>query len=449
MPVIGSSRLSYTLDASNVHGKEYYAPSQSKPKITPETNHDEAAKFIQETVSNKVKLYFEKCEYSAKVVDKNTCSTSFQVRCKYRGESTTLDLRVDFFSFELLQLRDAVKYVNAIVDKEYEVKNTHIYALSDVHPVDLKSGPSGVHPLPDDKSQLSDIHPVFAYSGNKFTLSDDIAINKLVTKTIIKKGEGNKNKMLKRRIAEYDHPTCCDTPQVNSPPKLKKKSGDECYIITDSEEDNRVWIVHPGSTNLVIDRSKGDIEWEMTRESIIAKLHHTHSYEDSYEGQLFIGKDLENALSDSRPQPQMESLQKGSLPNLHYIHKNGEEHTYVADWIQEGILSMRYGETALIQRSRHTEIGQSKDEEEHAIESVKVRLIGSANTVCEVCSSNPCAVHWSRLSKFDKDQKKITDTLLCFCCKKRFEYKALYSCLRCIGGCCAGFALIFYEPLYE
>ena len=139
MPVIGSSRLSYTLDASSVHGKEYYAPSQSKPKITPETNHDEAAKFIQETVSNKVKLYLQKCEYSAKVVDKNTCSTSFKVRCKYRGESTTLDLRVDFFSFELLQLRDAVKYVNAIV-KEYEVKNTHIYALSDVHPVDLKSG---------------------------------------------------------------------------------------------------------------------------------------------------------------------------------------------------------------------------------------------------------------------------------------------------------------------
>ena len=105
---------------------------------------------------------------------------------------------------------------------------------------------------------------------------------------------------------------------------------------------------------------------------------------------------------------------------------------------------MRYGETALIQRSRHTEIGQSKDEEEHAIEPVKVRLIGSANTVCEVCSSNPCAVHWSRLSKFDKDQKKITDTLLCFCCKKRFEYKALYSCLRCIGGCCVGFALILF-----
>ena len=210
VPVIGSSRLSYTLDASNVHGKEYYAPSQSKPKITPETNHDEAAKFIQETVSNKVKLYFEKCEYSAKVVDKNTCSTSFQVRCKYRGESTTLDLSVDFFFFELLQLRDAVKYVNAIVDKEYEVKNTHIYALSDfsdVNPVD------------------SDINPVFAYSGNKFTLSDDIAINKLVTKKIIKRGEGNKNKMLKRRIAEYDHPICCDTPQVNCPLKLKKNLG--------------------------------------------------------------------------------------------------------------------------------------------------------------------------------------------------------------------------------
>ena len=113
VPMVGSSRLSYDLDASNVQGQNHFALSQSKPKIITKTDIGEgsqSAKFIQKTLSDKMMVYFKKCGYSVKVLNKQIWS--FQVKCEYHRDSTTLNLTVDFFHFELLQLRDAVNHVN-------------------------------------------------------------------------------------------------------------------------------------------------------------------------------------------------------------------------------------------------------------------------------------------------------------------------------------------------